>query len=118
MARRVLRITHEATVGFAGETKQQFDIIQYANGTYCSKYTHGFETTKTPLSDSEVKNIFALLSNVTIAAFPEHHMGDDGDFTEIEVGDYAGKSHYRWWSVPPKGWEELNKVTDKIISLL
>ena len=43
-------------------------------------------------------------------------MGCDGGYTELEIGGYSGKSHFRWWSCPPDGWEELNELTNKLIS--
>ncbi len=41
-------------------------------------------------------------------------MGCDGDFTELELGDYVGKSSFRWSSVPPVEWEALDEITRKI----
>jgi len=48
-----------------------------------------------------------------IPAAPVFDMGCDGGFTEIEIGDYSGKAHYRWWSIPPRGWEELSKIAQE-----
>ena len=58
------------------------------------------------------------LSTLQIPAFPEHIMGCDGGFTEIEIGGYVGKSCYRWWSCPPEGWEKLDEIVQKIITLM
>ena len=122
MANRILRIRLENTRGFAYEKNTQFTIIKHNDGTYHLKYTWTNEdlekeTFKKQLLASEVENILSLLSNLTIPAFPEHHMGCDGSFTELEVGGYAGMSHYRWWSAPPIGWEKLDEITQNIISL-
>ena len=36
---------------------------------------------------------------------------------ELEIGGYGGKSHFRWWSAPPEGWEQLDAITGKLIDL-
>ena len=44
-------------------------------------------------------------------------MGCDGGFTELEIGGYAGKSHFRWWSDTPKGWKDLDAIASTVIAL-
>ncbi len=122
MVERILRITLEATFGLPHEIlKRRIDIIRNKNGEYFSKYTVinedlKKETVMTRLIVSDVDKIIASLSKINVPAFPKHPMGFDGQYTELEIGDYSGKSHFRWWSVPPVGWEELDKITKKIIS--
>ena len=41
-------------------------------------------------------------------------MGDDGSFTELEIGGYCGKSHYRWWVNAPETWEVLEEIGNEI----
>lgn len=121
MVKYLLKIKLEGTRGFKHETSSRtIDIRQDADGnTY-------FIYTRLCVSDKRInfrKNVDALviekyinqLSQLTIPAFPNHDMGCDGGFTEVEMGAYDGKSHYRWWSSPPKGWEELDQVTEEII---
>ncbi len=121
MTERVLRIKLEETFGPPHVlAKQQIDIIKNKDGSYYSKHTRMNEklekiSSKKKLASSDIDNIISLISKITIPAFPQHQMGCDGGFTEIEIGDYCGKSSFRWWSVPPKGWEELDAITTKII---
>ena len=58
--------------------------------------------------------IFKRLERTSIPVFPPPQMGADGGFTELEIGGYAGKAHYRWWSEPPQGWETLNQIACEI----
>jgi len=44
-------------------------------------------------------------------------MGCDGGFTELQVGGYSGKAHYRWWGEPPVGWEELGIIAEEVLQL-
>ena len=74
------------------------------------------KTDKYQLNASDMVTLLKKLSNVTIPASPIHEMGCDGSFTELEIGDYNGKAHYRWWSVPPEGWEVLEEITNTIFS--
>ena len=61
-----------------------------------------------------VCSLFERLEYASIPAFPSPQMGADGGFTELEIGGYSGKAHYRWWSVPPQGWEILDQIADEI----
>ena len=129
MVDRILRVSYEGTFGTWDETtKRTIDIVKFSNGEYYLKFSrlyfvieNGTEkkkrlTTKRKIEAVKVDKILKKLSKVQIPAFPEHHMGCDGGFTEIEMGGYAGKSSYRWWSGAPEGCEELDKVTQSIIS--
>ena len=61
-----------------------------------------------------VSGLFRRLENASIPAFPSPQVGADGGFTELEIGGYAGKAHYRWWSKPPRGWEVLHQIACEI----
>jgi hypothetical protein len=65
----------------------------------------------------QVMHILDQLKSTTIPASPEFEMGCDGGFTELEIGGYAGKAHYRWWSSPPHGWERLDELAHEIVKL-
>jgi hypothetical protein len=52
---------------------------------------------------------------LSIPAFPIPIIGCDGGYTELEVGCYQRLSHFRWWSVPPDGWDVLDEIVGKII---
>jgi len=113
----------EQTFCIKYEQKRQIEIVKYQDGSFFSKYTWNDsavtkQTIKKQMTASEVKKIMASLSALHIPAFPEHRMGCDGGFTELEVGGYEGKSCYRWWSGAPEGWEELDEVTQGIIDLI
>ena len=123
MADRILRITTEICFATWYEYKKQIDIVKYQDGSYFSKLTmisigNEKQTIKKQMMASEVETIMSSLSTLQIPAFPEHVMGCDGDFTEIEIGGYIGKSCYRWWSCPPEGWEKLDEIVQGIITLI
>jgi len=116
-----MRITLESTWVRPNElSKHQIDILKYSNGCYFSKFkkmdhTGKVVTFKNELPNRTVADILELLPTIHIPAFPRHIMGCDGGFTEIEVGGDCGKSHFKWWSAPPDGWEQLDQVATKII---
>ena len=122
MAERLLRIKLEnCGPAFPHELlPKRIDIIENSNGEYISKYTKTNEdnkrvTIKKKMTSSDVNGIMEELSTIHIPAFPNHHMGCDGGFTELEVGGYSGKSHYRWWSGAPDGWEVLDDIVERVI---
>jgi hypothetical protein len=121
MANRILRVSYEGTYGQPHEIeKRTIDVIKYNSGEYFYKFTTFNEnlekhTIKNKIASDVVDKLLSALSKIIIPAFPKHQMGCDGGFTEIEVGGYEGKSHYRWWSCPPEGWEELDEITQLII---
>jgi hypothetical protein len=118
---RVMRITVESTWLQPNElSKHKIDILEDSNGCYFSKFKKRDHTGKVVTFKNEIPNrmvadILELLPTIHIPAFPRHMMGCDGGFTEIEVGGYAGKSHFRWWSSPPDGWEQLDQVAADLI---
>lgn len=122
MVNRLLKISFEGTMGAKYEVaKRTLEVKQYDEGDIFCIYTRlNFDLEKIRkkriLDSHIVKELMTSLSSITIPAFPEHFMGCDGGFTEIEVGGYGGKSHYRWWSCPPEQWKELDSVTHKIIN--
>ena len=122
MAERLLRIKLEnCGPGMPYELlPRRIDIIKNSNGEYIAKYTKTNEinkkvTVKKKMTASDVDEIMKELSTIHISAFPNHHMGCDGGFTELEVGGYLGKSHFRWWSGAPDGWEKLDDIVESVI---
>lgn len=121
MPERIIRIKLEKCWGFAYDAIRRIDILRYKNGDYYSLYTKTNcdgekETIKHQIESSEIDSIFELLSTVQIQAFPNHDdLGCDGGYTELEVGGYGGRTSFRWWSVPPEGWDVLDLITDRII---
>ena len=122
MPERLIRIKLEKCWGSPYDAMRRIDILRYKNGDYyslCIKTNcDGVkETIKHQIKSSEIDLIFELLSTVQIQAFPNYEMGCDGGFRELEVGGYEGRSSFRWWSVPPEGWDVLDMITDRIISV-
>lgn len=121
MVKNLLKIKFEGTMGLKYEiTKRSLEIKQYDDGDiFCIYIRLNFELEKIrkkrKLDQNIINVLMSSLSSITLPAFPEHSMGCDGGFTEIEMGGYEGKSHYRWWSSPPEGWKELDNITHKII---
>ncbi|MBD1399441.1 hypothetical protein [Pelovirga terrestris] len=124
MAEIILRISTEGTFGTPYETaKKMFEVIKDNKGAYYFKFTKKNEllqneTIKKRVENDQIAEIMSRLSAIKIPAFPNHQMGCDGGFTELEVGGYEGKSHFRWWSGPPQGWEELDDVARLIIETI
>jgi len=123
MADRLLRIKLESCgPGYLHESLPRIiDVIEDSNGGYISKYTKTDEnnkkvTVKKKMTANDVDGIMKELSTINIQAFPNHLMGCDGGFTELEVGGYSGKSHFRWWSAAPDGWEVLDDIVDRVIN--
>ena len=122
MADRLLRIKIEGCgPGLPHELSPRIiDVIEASDGKYICKYTKRDEsnnkvTVKKKMATSDVDGIMEELSTINIQAFPDHIMGCDGGFTELEVGGYSGKSHFRWWSDGPDGWEVLDDIVERVI---
>ena len=73
--------------------------------------------TRRVLPANQVTEILDELRHLMIPAAPTFEMGCDGGFTELTLGGYDGKVHYRWWSIPPHGWERLDGLAQEIIEL-
>ena len=65
-----------------------------------------------------VSNSLARLLKLKLPIAPEPIPGCDGDFTEIELGEYWVESKFRWWSCPPEEWQELDQCVYKLLGLL
>jgi len=123
----ILRITTEGTFGLKVDNAPQHYMICETEDGYILDHIHtciGFDPeTNEDISDSFSctlpkamgDDIFAKLSTVRIPPFPQHHMGCDGGFTEIEMGGYDGNSSFRWWSSPPEEWQEFDNIVQQIL---
>jgi len=122
MAERILRVKWEGTYGFIHEVApKRIDFFIDKEGDYFAKYIRLNEyqervATKILVDGDELDEVFDALSTISIPAFPDPNIGCDGGYTELEVGGYTGLSHFRWWSVPPDGWEVLNEIAQKLIT--
>lgn len=72
--------------------------------------------TRRHLATRDMDGILERLRSIEIHASPDFKMGCDGEFTELEIGGYTGKAHYRWWSVPPDDWEPLENFAQEILN--
>lgn len=55
------------------------------------------------------------LKNANIPLLPKEIYGCDGEFFTMSIGSDFGGATYKWWSVPPEGWEVLPKIARRII---
>ena len=75
-------------------------------------------STKHDLQASDVDPILKQLFSLKLPIAPEPIKGCDGDYTEIHLGDHWAESKFRWWSVPPEGWEELDTFVSELLGLV
>jgi len=121
---RVLKIRTEVCFGDRIEcAPQTYSLFREDSGGYFVRHWKMGEDEKRRSRKYEVhgRDIDPLLkkiSQLNIPASPEHVLGCDGGYTELEIGDYGGKSSFRWWSVPPPGWEQLDEIVQGILNLL
>ncbi len=120
----LLTIKTEGTWGLKHETSPRtYDVIKDSKGNTYSRlrYKNYLDKNTALKKDLDIKvidNFLSQLSQINIPAFPYHENGCDGGYTELKIGGYNGKSHYRWWSGAPKGWEKLDKITYKILEYI
>jgi hypothetical protein len=67
------------------------------------------------LPPGEGKHILRRLGELKIPACPDFSSHSNEDFTELEIGGYWGRVHYRWSSNAPPGWAELDALVREII---
>ena len=122
MAERILRIVTESTWGMPEECKpKNTDVVRTNDGKYHCRYLvlndeGRRERRKVGIDEAQIISVLQRLKMASIPAVPSFEMGCDGGFTELHVGGYSGKVSYRWWSEPPKGWEELDKIASEVLS--
>lgn len=61
--------------------------------------------------------IMRELQNLRVPAAPQSAIGCDGGYLELWTDGYGCKAHYRWWCVPPAGWEQLNGIARRILCM-
>jgi len=125
----LLRITTEGTMGFKVDTAPQHFMICETEDGYQLDHIRtciGFDPeTNEDISDSVSctlskamgDDILSKLAAVRIPPVPQHEMGCDGGFTEVEMDcGYDGNSSFRWWSDPPKEWQEFDNIVQQILN--
>jgi hypothetical protein len=120
MQKEILSIRSELCFSPTGGSTKSIEITKNDAGSYTARFkgrddTGEKVTIEKQLATNEIEAILGELRDMQIPAFPEHDMGCDGGFTELMVGGYDGRSHFRWWSVPPPGWEPLEEIVGKIV---
>lgn len=61
--------------------------------------------------------IMCELRDLRIPAAPQSAIGCDGEYLELWTDGFGCKAHYRWWCVPPPGWEPLNEIARRILCM-
>ena len=102
---------------------QTYSLFKSEEGDYLIRHwkvdhTGKRRSTKHPLQACDVDPILVQLFKLKLPIAQELIPGCDGGFTEIELGDYWGGSKFRWWSVPPEGWEELDTLVSELLGLV
>lgn len=121
---RVLKIRTEVCFGTQLEcAPQTFSLFKTDQGTYffrhwrlCSDGKR--RSSKFAVNKKDIELLLNQLLRLQIPAIPSQELGCDGGFTELEWGDNRGRAHYRWWSVPPCGWEQLDFIAQQMLGLL
>lgn len=121
---RILRI--QTSVSFGSKidcAPQTFSLFVDSDGSYFFRHSKLYEDEKRrvrkyPVEKDAIETLLRQLDRLTIPACPEHELGCDGGDTELEVAGFGGKSLFRWWSVPPAGWEEMNKIVEDMLALI
>lgn len=117
------KITKELTlVEFGQPEKTIWTFEQKATGWKTSK-TEFFENESgksrkkqnTIVSPRSIEKFVSTLETIKIPVILPFEMGCDGEFTELEYGDYDGGMKFRWWSFPPKGLEKLDKAVETLL---
>jgi hypothetical protein len=120
---RVLKIRTEICFGTREEClPQTWSLFKTLEGGYFIRHWKTRDgkrrSRKIPLEARRIEPILEKLMQLNVPIAPEPVLGCDGDFTELHLGeDYAGGAHFRWWSVPPEGWEELDALTQQILDM-
>ena len=75
---------------------------------------------KCPVPQKDFMELFSAASNLPVAAYPEPGMfGVDGSGYEIRISDGGFvHAHYHWWMAPPKGWEGLGNLVDRMMGMI
>jgi hypothetical protein len=122
----ILKLKWEST--WSHEPTETYRIIRTQSCRYFGQYTKdrgcfkgeqsGKINVETELDQKSVDALFAAMSQIKIQVFPEFPDFCDGAFYELEVGDYGGKSVFRWWCVPPPSWAALDSLANQIVSMI
>lgn len=121
---RILKIRTELCFGEKHECMPQtYSLFKVEGDSYFIRhwkvnYNYKRRCTKHPLQTCDVEPILEQLFQIKLPIAPEPIHGCDGGYTEIHLGDHWAESKFRWWSVPPEGWERLDKLVQTLLGLI
>ena len=124
LMQRILKIRTELCFGEKYECMPQtYSLFETEDGSYLMRHWKVNKdgkrrSTKHPLQSCDVDPILKQLFKLNLPIAPKPFQGCDGDYTEIHLGDHWAESKFRWWSVPPEGWEELDLLVTKLLGLV
>ena len=112
---QLFSIHFEGTWGWGlGYMMHQYLRLMKQDESYYFEYENtgedGIKVVERNEIEAEVaERLMQRLKKIELPTFPEHHMGCDGCFRELEIGGYDGKSVFRWWTDGPKEWQALDR---------
>ncbi len=121
----ILKLKFESS--FTHDPKETYRIIRTEDDLYFGQYTKKpalyDEDSKTIKAENEIaeQSVSALLreiENTLVPVYSEPGPVIDGAYYELEIGDYSGKSRFRWCSrqLPSSPWLPLDQIA-QIFSL-
>ena len=121
---RILKIRTEVCFGRKYECiPQTYSLFELADSSYQMNHWKVNDDgkrrcTKYPLQAHDIKSILEQLFKLKLPIAPEPIQGCDGEYTEIHLGDHWAESKFRWWSVPPDEWRELDRLVHDLLGLV
>lgn len=65
----------------------------------------------------EAKEIMDILEHQVVSIAPEEISGLDGTTYELLIERGPNKVQFRWWCDPPRGWQALGEVSERILNV-
>ena len=121
---KILKIRTEGGFGSRLDcAPQTYSLFKQESGRYFFRHWKLCEdekrrSRKYDVREEDIEPLLKKLMQLHIPAFPEHELGCDGGYTELEIDSFRGKSAFRWWSVPPPGWEEMDEIVNNMLNLI
>lgn len=87
--------------------------------TYNSQYDSSrkkYIQWKVDIELEQVVDLFTIIVDTKVPVMPDHEDVDDGWGYDLEIS-LLYHSLYSWWAVAPKGYEQLEVFTDRLMEL-
>ena len=115
---RLLRIKTASSFGTRSETEPQIYDLYQRDERFLVVHSRVRDDgkrgrTTREVDSGETASILEKLRRVQVPVAPDPVMGCDGGTTELEIG----AARFSWWSVPPDGWGELDRLTYELVEL-